>query len=133
MKKTQAVIDAEKAFDTLEEMIKVAKETVTELESKRSAAYEARQAAREGADSVFPQCRLVEVNRSGEESGGRKMVIVRRTPTGILVVRGLGDEYESRFKQNSDGVYVSAKRNPFYSYNWVELRDVPQEYLTTKG
>ena len=85
-------------------------------------------------DAKRPCCRLVTLSRhsQGEERNSENHVILRKTPTGILVTRPAGQDgaKESRFKFAPYlGRYVPAERTGYYSAYTRELRDVPSEYM----
>lgn len=134
MKKPKTVIDAEEAASAKKAEFEAAKAGVNRLEKEWFQALAAVRAAQTDADAALPQCRLVRVRwrTSNEEDMGR-VVILRRTPGGMLVVRHVGDpdgseykfkwaEYAGRFRQAEKGSCTSDTR---------ELRDVPAEYLPT--
>jgi hypothetical protein len=132
MKKPKTVVVAEAALAAKIAESAAAKEEVRRLDHDLNAAYAAVHQAQTDADAALPQCRMVRVQwRTGVESGMAPYVIVRRTPTGMLVVRRVGGGGESTFRW-SDGQYKQAEK-----YRWGdgsnELRDVPAEYLPKDG
>lgn len=132
MKKPSTVVVAEAALAAKSAEVVSAKETLERLKAELSAAYVAVRDAQTEADAALPQCRLVLVRwRSGTEEGDARVVILRRTPGGMLVVRHVGDPrgaeyrfkwapYAGRYKQAERATYTSDTR---------ELRDVPAEYM----
>jgi hypothetical protein len=131
VKKPKTVIDAENALSAKAAEVVAAKETLKRLEAEHGAAYAAVRQAQTDADAALPQCRMVRVRwRSGDEEDAGRVVIVRRTPAGMLVVRHVGapagheykfkwSEHSHKFRQAERGGYTSDTR---------ELRDVPAEY-----
>jgi len=128
----KAVADAkEVVIDKLKE-IASAKAVLVQLESEHSEACKALRQAQIAADAHLPQCRMVNVRwRSGTEEYPSPVVILRRTPSGMLVVRRVGDHdgSEYRFKPATYGdKYVQVEKSSFRS-SLRELRDVPAEYM----
>jgi hypothetical protein len=92
--------------------------------------------ARLEADQSMPQCRCVAISRYGSEreSDIRMVVILRQTPSGLLVTRPAGevDRPLTNFVWNKfKGVYreKTANRGAFYASSHLELRDVPAQFL----
>lgn len=110
-----------------------AHEDVKRLEKEYGEALDGARQAQQDADAALPQCRRVTVSRfSGRESNECRVVILRKTPSGMLVVRRVGDYdgYEFKFKVNRySGEYVQAEKTYGYSSDSSELRDVPAEYM----
>ena len=130
MKKPKTVVDAEVALAAKAVEVAVAKEALKRLESEWGIAAAAVRQAQTEADASLPQCRFVRVRRGGTEDGNSLVVIVRRTPGGMLVVRDVGEsaslEYKFKWKAH-EGKYQMAKHDGYTSTR--ELRDVPAEYL----
>lgn len=131
MKKTVAAAEAAVAEAGLR--LGAAREAVRQLELEYSAAVAAAERARVEADDLLPQCRLVRVGwHSGKETEICRVVILRKTPSGLLVVRRVGDgtDDQSRFKWNehSNRFVLAEKRGNFTTDN-RELRDVPESFL----
>jgi hypothetical protein len=131
MKKLKTVVDAETALNAKAAEVTAAKDALKRLESELAGAHAAVRQAQADADATLPQCRLVRVRwRSGIEDEGAGVVIVRRTPSGMLVVRYVGDasgsEYKFKWAEHS-GKYRQADKSSFTS-DTRELRDVPAEY-----
>ena len=134
MKKPQTVIDAENALSAKDTEVIAAEDALKRLEAEHGEAHAAVRKARIEADASLPQCGMVRVRwRSGNEVDAGRVVILRRTPGGMLVVRLVGEptggeykfkwaEYAGKFRQAEKGSYSSDTR---------ELRDVPAEYLPT--
>lgn len=134
MKKPKTVIEAEAALAEKASEVAAAKDTLKRLEAEHGAAYEAVRKAQTDADAALPQCRMVRFRwRSSNEEDCGRVVILRRTPGGMLVVRYVGEpdglthkfkwaEYAGKFRQAEKGSFISDTR---------ELRDVPVEYLPT--
>lgn len=134
VKKPKTVIDAEAAASAKKAEFDAAKEAMNRLEKEWFQALEAVKAAQAEADAAQPQCRLVRVRWiSGNEEDVGRVVIVRRTPSGMLVVRHVGepDSNEQRFKWDGYAMkFRHADKNTYIS-DTRELRDVPSEYLPT--
>jgi hypothetical protein len=132
-KKPSAVETAERALTVKERELFEAIATVQRLTKERAGALIVLNAARVEADSALPKCRLVLVSRrSGEESENVPLVILRKTPGGMIVARRVGDapETASKYKwQEHSGKFVQAEKQSSYSVRRVELRDVPSEFL----
>lgn len=133
MKKNPAVAAAEQAKEAVAKELEEARALVRRLESDHGVAIRAVREAQEMADADLPQCRIAQM-RSGveknQEEARHRVVIVRRTPTGMLVVRSVGDTsgYEYKFKW-SGRAYVQAEKARGFSFYYNELRDVPAEYM----
>lgn len=135
MKKPKAVVDAESALAARTAEVAELEEALRMKKLELSDAYVAVNKARMDADADKPQCRAVRVSwRIGKEDEGAPYVIVRRTSGGLLVVRRVGGEGESKFKYSeSSGRYREVKaRSSSWSTAHLELRDVPAEY-TAEG
>ena len=130
MKKPKSVIDAEAALIAKIAELAAARDTVSRLEVEHGHAIAADRQAQTDADSALPQCRMVMVGRfSGKDSDMGRVVIVRRTPSGMLVVRGVGDSngIEYKFKQSKwSTVYRQAEKTGYTGCR--QLRDLPAEY-----
>lgn len=132
VKKPKTVIDAENAASAKRAEFDAAKEAMNRLEREWFQAQAAVQTAQTEADASLTQCRMVCSRwRSGKEEDVARVVIVRRTPSGMLVVRRVGmldgneykfkwDKYLSEFRQSEKAVYT---------YDIRKLRDVPAEFL----
>jgi hypothetical protein len=130
MKKPKKVVEAQEFLAVKAEEVKQAKDRLKRLEDEyRDAQFAVRDAQTE-ADSNLPQCRLINKRWSTVEQLGR-VVILRKTPTGMLVVRSVGvpDGYEYRFKWAPySGCFRGVER--IGCGNDVrELQDVPVEFL----
>lgn len=139
MKKPAAVAAAEealkKALKTKANELASAKEAVQRLEREYADAVVAVRKASEEADSDLPQCRLVQVRwlNAKEEDMGRA-AILRKTPSGMLVVRRVGDDsgQEYRFKwRKLSGSYTQAEKATSPYSDLRELRDVPTAFMPT--
>lgn len=135
MKKHATVMAAEAVAEEKARELAVAREMVKRLEQEDS---EARIAVREAqllVDASLPQCRLVQVHwrsGSGKEANAGRVVILRKTPGGMLVVRRVGDSFsgaEFKFKWlEHSGKYVDSRKQHAYLSDLLELRDVPEVY-----
>jgi hypothetical protein len=131
VKKPKTVIEAEAALSAKAAEAAAARDTLKRLEAEHGAAYAAVRQAQTEADVALPQCRMVLVRwRSGNEEDVGRVVIVRRTPGGMLVVRHVGapagHEYKFKWSEHSHK-FRQAERGG-YTSDTSELRDVPAEY-----
>lgn len=124
------VESAQEAFASAGEARRVAQKALEE-------AYSSLRDAQVEEDASLPQCDLVEVNRyNGNESKPSRMVILKKTPTGMLDVRHVGEpsrvplrfEWEPRHSR----FCIKRSRSSFYSSSRQELRNVPPEFMPTK-
>jgi len=132
MKKPKIVVDAEAALSATADKLTAAKEALKLAEAEHAAAYAAVRHAQAVADESLPQCRVIRASwHSGKEEDVRRVVILRSTPSGMLVVRRVGrpehmaekfkwDKWTGKFRQAEKTGYTSDSR---------ELRDVPAEFL----
>lgn len=115
-----------------------AQEAVKRLERELVEAIGAVRAARVAADAGLPKCRMVTLEwRTGRVSSDCEVVIVRKTPTGVLVVRRVGEDenHTFRFKVrvSVNGVrYVQSEKAPSFLSITRELRGVPKEFMPSK-
>lgn len=134
MKKPKYVLDAEVAVNAAKAKINAAEEALKQAGDAYTSAIRMLHDANVKADESFPQCRIVKVNycSPSEQELGRA-VILHKTPTGMLVVRYLGnpngdkqrfvfDKYSGAFRQSEKSSLFSSQR---------ELRDVPSEFIPT--
>jgi hypothetical protein len=134
MKKTKTVVDAEIVVSAKAVEVAAAKETLKRLEHEHWEALEAVRKAQTDVDASLPQCRIVRASGfSGAEVGGARVVIVRRTPGGMLVVRHVGntDGYEYKFKWVEHAGNYRRVTTERWASSFDELRDVPDAYLPT--
>lgn len=132
MKKPKTVVDAEKMAAEKAAELAAAKEVVRQLESEHADAVAAIRKAQEDADAALPQCRLVRIPwRSSKEEDVSRVVIVRKTPGGMLVVRRVGDPAGNKYKFKwapYAGQYRQAEKRSSFISDSRALRDVPPEY-----
>lgn len=129
MKQPKEVVDALAAVEHRTRELAEAKAVVDRLEGELRTAFAAVRQAKERADSGLPQCDRVSVGwRSGKVEPAGRVVIVRATPGGVLVVRMFGTDSESRFKRSPTGVFLEAARRDTWASNRLELRNVPEEF-----
>lgn len=129
----QRVISAEQEVKNKAAELEGARATMKRLERELYEASAAVSKAQEDADAMLPQCRMVSVHlRSGETRDIGRVVILRRTPGGIIVVRGVGDTsnmtYKFKWRKHS-AQYVQAEKQSSFSYDSRVLHDVPADYL----
>lgn len=133
MKKPAAVVAAEQMATSKAEAVAAAKVALALLEQQHAQAMRDVRAAQEASDADLPQCREVVVSwHSGKEIRTTQVVIERRTPSGMLIVRERGDPYglERRFKWGHHvKKFISAERSYSMASDRRELRDVPAEYI----
>lgn len=133
MKKTKEVTAAEEAANKKAAELAAARETVKRLEREHAESIAAVRKAHEDADALLPQCRMVIVHwRSGQEHDIGRVVILRKTPSGIVVVRRVGNPSDATYKfkwREHSSRYEQVEKNSWFSYNRRELRDVPSDYL----
>lgn len=131
MKKPKAVLEAEAAVMVKVAELEEAKKAVLRIGKELSAARLDVIAAQTASDAELPQCRIVMyIGFSGTPKDIGRAVILRRTPSGILVVRKAGEANDEarRFKwEDRRGTFCIESRYSQDSY--YELRDVPAEYL----
>jgi anti-sigma factor RsiW len=121
MKKPKTVLDAERAVKAARDALHAAQMEVERVREDLRAAIARLQDARADADAALPQCEAW----SGNVKAKRPVVILRTTPTGMLVVRGIGEEKTFRFKWNramQEWLAVSG-------YSQARLRNVPPEFM----
>ena len=134
MTKPKTVIDAEAALIAKAAELTAAREALKRLEAEHGVAHAAVRSAQTAADASLPQCRQVYVSRvSGAEKDGVRCVILRRTPSGILVTRLMGvvKADEGKFKWVPHAQLFRQAFADGWTSGWLELRDVPAEYLPT--
>lgn len=136
-KKPAAVAAAEETLHAKAAELAAAKDAVVRLGQEHCACVQALRAAQTEADSDLPQCDLVSVGfRSDKETPVCRVVILRKTPGGMLVTRHVGaaDGYEQRFKWSAHrGKYVQAEKQGAWVSDHRELRGVPADYLPADG
>lgn len=127
MKDTQEIIDARKHYEFEKRALEDFQERVKEAEVRVGAAYVAIRAAMIARDEKLPQCESVESSRWSAKERRTKMVILRKTPAGTLVVRpiGTGEDCAQKYKTDFSGVFRrTGKFDGFY-----RLEGVPAEFL----
>ena len=133
MKKPSTVIAAEASLSAKKAEVTAAEDALHRLKAELAWAYAAVTNAQTEADASLPQCRMVSVSRyDHKEDGGARYVILRRTPTGMLVVRRVGDAggYESKFKWSARSEVYREVVKHLWGSDSKELRDVPAQYLS---
>jgi hypothetical protein len=131
MKKSGAIIAAEFAVSATVQELTQARAEVTRLEDLHKKALSQLWEAQKAADSLLPQCRIVSYRRrSGVTEDLHKAVIIKKTPSGMLVVRRFGEDGEARYKwSESSRLFTQTERQTRYAYSVRQLRDVPVEFL----
>jgi hypothetical protein len=127
VKLSAAVIAANQLKAEKIKALAIAEDAVKVLKDEVSLAYVSARKAQEEDDSKLPQCNMVSVGwRTAKETPAGRVVIVRKTPTGFLIVRRVG-EVDSDFKfKFENGDYVSAGRS--YFSDRTMLRNIPAEF-----
>jgi hypothetical protein len=137
MKKLAAVAAAERALAAKKAELAAAEATIACLRFEVADAHRAVFDAQSDADAALPQCRMVAIGwRGSPERDVGRTVILRRTPTGILVVRSVGftDRGVFKFKWNErTGRFVQAEKRTLLCGDTRELRDVPEQFLPATG
>lgn len=138
-----------KKNDPLQDALKKARQNVQDkqaaLHEAEAAAATARQALDDAFDAVaevqkaiddrMPQCQMVSIQwRTGKPCNeGQRMVILRKTPGGMLIVRERGkeDAQEYKFKWWSfSGIYREFGKTNSSMTNVRQLSSVPKEFLS---
>jgi hypothetical protein len=129
VKLSAAVIAAQEYKAAKQKELAIAEESIKLLREELSAAYIAARKAQEDDDSKLPQCDIVSVEwRSRKETPAGRAVIMRKTPTGFLIVRRVGEvDYDFKFKCEN-GNYVKVEKRS-YGYSSTELHNIPVEFL----
>ena len=130
MKKTQIEIDAEAALAEKRKALADARSRVSFLEKELDDLHEAQLEARIKADSELPQCNMVRGFALGRT--GERVVILRLTPGGLLVVRRVGasSELELKFMWDEYALnYTQAESNQFSGGAYRKLANVPIEFI----
>lgn len=138
MKKKPDAVAAAKAITEAKRLeLEAARENVKRLENELGESLREERVARENADSAMPQCRMVRTSRSStQEADVCRVVILRQTPSGILVTRAVGDtgEVEYKFKRSQySGKFIQAERRSTFSFYQRELRDVPANFYRAEA
>lgn len=132
MKRPSAVVAAKAVASSKAAELAAAKEAVRRLEGEYGQAQAAVRSAQVEADAQLPQCDMVAVRRyTGTDGDVSRVVIVRKTASGMLVVRRVGDAtaHEFKFKWwDFGGKFSQAEKVLPYSVR-RELRNVPVEYI----
>ena len=131
MKKTKEVAEAERLQAEKRAELEEAKARVKQLEIEYGLTYEALNKARRDADEPLPKCKVVSVSRGGSEREVSVGVVLRKTPTGLLVVRYFGRPEGATYKFKRSpytGGFYDTARSGTWGEDRLELRDVPQEF-----
>lgn len=129
-KKHPAVKAAEEAIEKKREEVAEAEELGKRLRDELGACFADLRKAQELADSDLPRCVCVVRKRGEIQPGETPLVILRKTPGGLLVTRHYGGTPELRFKWwPYSGCYVQAEKSSGFYSGQRELRDVPPEFM----
>lgn len=129
MKKTADTLAAEKALEAKKQEITAAEAALKVLRSQLDDAHKAVSAARLAGDDCLPKATIVSIGwRSSTVIPVGVGVIDRVTPGGMLIVRRIGTDIEYRFTWNGRVFRVKPPRGS-WTYDSVELRDVPPEFI----
>lgn len=133
VKKPDAVVKAEALVAALHAALLDAQAAVQRLSQEHVAARASLKAVVAEADLALPRCGMVLVSGLAGKARGAAvpMVILRRTPTGMLVVRRAGEPFsaELKFKWNKNTERFRPAEATGYLRDARELRDVPVEYM----
>ena len=133
MKKKPSAVALAQSFQAAKEAeLREARAVVKTLEGELGAAISATHKAQEDEDAHLPQCKIVTVMSGGRESVFGPVVILRKTPGGMLVVRRVGEPGAKTFKftfAGHSGKFVQAEKRSPYAYAHRELRGVPAAYM----
>ena len=133
-KAPKIVEDAMAALAAAEAKVKEADAACALARIEVSHAYEALRIARIAADSNLPKCTIVTKGRLSKTQSASEGVILRKTPTGLLVVRRVGakDDSASRFAWSEfRRAYMEKKPrgSGMYHGSFEVLADVPAEFM----
>lgn len=136
MKRPQFLIDAEAAMREKFAELQAAEQAVHDLRAEYTGLCVAVKDARVKADEALPQCDMYRIRwRAGTAEYLQRVVIIRKTPGGLLVVRAVGDHdggNEYRFKLSGNEYRQAEKRRFFYD-DLRELRNVPAKFMPTEA
>jgi hypothetical protein len=109
-----------------------ARAAVQRIEREVFAAHAAVRAAQTAVDETLPQASMVKVFvRSGNSEDMGRVVIVRRTPGGLLITRPVGEPsgISRSFRwSTARSCYVEKVKAQSYVSSVVTLSDVPAEF-----
>lgn len=129
----QALVAAKHVADLAKADLDHARAEVKRLEQELSDAQGAWRDAQVAVDAELPQCGMVLAKwRSGKEEGAGRLVILRKTPGGMLITRRVGDVHgaEMKFKWSQHRAqFVQAEKSSFHTSDTRKLCDVPGEFL----
>ncbi len=134
MKKSPQIIAAEKAVEEAEQSVASLELQLKSARERRDEAYKALLSARMAADAELPQVTVtLRSRRTGTLVSSVPSVIIRKTPSGMLIVRGIGEPNERAHKyklQEYSGRFVRVRAaQDKWAYNIYWLEDVPSEFL----
>ena len=135
MSKTPKIVeDAKAALAAAEAKAKEADEACALARIEVSRAYEALRLARIAADSDLPKCTIVSKGRLSKNESAFAGVILRKTPTGLLIVRRVGanDNSASRFAWSEfrrEYMEKKPRGSSLYHGTFDVLADVPAEFM----
>lgn len=127
MKDTPEIIAARAAHAAAEALKKDLKRQLNEAEKAESDSYAAIRAAMLARDELLPSCWAVTSSRWSQKEKRTKMVILRKTPAGTLVVRPVGTGEDSAQKYKPD--FSGALRRIGKYDGFDRLDSVPAEFL----
>ena len=133
--KNKSVQMAKEALAEKELALTKALEAVELAKQEKGEAYTALCKAQMDADSGLPSCDCVSIREYGRGDPVlvARMAILRKTPSGLLVVRRLGEPdgqlYHFKWSPYSSTYHEKKKRERFYSGSRTELRNVPAEFI----
>lgn len=125
--------DVEKAKEALKAKkaeMQAAKEALTRLEGEYFHAVGAVRKAQTKADELLPKCQMVSTTwRAARETDRSQVLILRRTPKGMLIVRRVGDADGSEFRFKWDDLNKVFRQSEKNLSTCIELHNVPSKYL----
>lgn len=128
MKKSAEVAAAEAAEAAAKAAWERAEAAEKEASEAHTAAMIATREARRKADGRLPQCNLVRVSwHSQKIVHAEPVAIVRKTKSGQIVVRRLGDAEDFGRFQHQNGGWFHVNKSSWVGDKW-KLRDVPAEF-----
>lgn len=135
MSKTPKIVeDAMAALAAAEAKAKEADAACALARLEVGKAYEVLRLAKIEADASLPKCTIVSNGRLSKNESASAGVILRKTPTGLLIVRrvGVSDDCASRFewsKFRREYVEKKSRSSGLYRVYFDVLADVPAEFM----
>ncbi len=131
MSKHASVLAAEAVVEAKKHELGEARAHVERLEREYREALDGVRHAQHQVDATLPQCDMVRTSGiGGDETRRERVVIVRKTPSGMLVVRLVGGlDGEARFKKDSrTGRYLEVTQRTSFISDYWELQGIPASF-----